>query len=72
MFKGSDFENGSPLTDEQMDEVAMVYLNWGYIAIERPTGKQLNNFFEAFGTAVAEMQMWLLAESFDMDDEHHG
>lgn len=35
MFKGSDFENGSPLTDEQMDEVSGYQLPGQGAALEK-------------------------------------
>ena len=69
LLKGSDFENGSPLSDEQMYLTAVTYMSGGYIAIERPTEKQLDNFYDAFIDAAYEVMADLLEEDFDMEED---
>ena len=69
LLKGSDFQNGSPLSDDQMYLSVVAYMAGGYIAIERPTLRQLENFSNAFVEAAVELQADLLEENFDLNDE---
>ena len=69
LMKGSDFQNGSSLSDEQMYQSVIAYMSGGYIAIERPTLRQLENFDDAFFEAAIELQEDLLEENFDLNAE---
>ena len=69
LLKGSDFEGAFPLTDEQLYAVAVIYMSGGYIAIERPTERQLDNFYGELYDAIIDVQEDLIEENFYMDEE---
>ena len=69
LLKGSDFQSGSPLSEDQMYLSVVAYMAGGYIAIERPTLRQLENFSNAFVEAAVELQADLFEENFDLNDE---
>jgi len=70
LFKGSDFEeNSTALSSDLITGMLKAYLNGGYIAIERPTTKQLGVFGLLFVGALLEMEELTLEELFDMTDE---
>ncbi len=41
----------------------------GYIAIDCPTKRQLENFYDAFYKAAVEVEKDLLADNFDLDED---
>lgn len=61
LLKGSDI---SSLSDATMSQVANVLAMGGYVAIERPTQRQLDNFMERMETALGDVMEDAVTELF--------
>ena len=66
LFRGSDFDSGSTLNPEDILDIARVYRLGGYIALERPTVKQLAQFMLALTTGVTTLTQNDLERTFGM------
>lgn len=61
LLKGSDI---SSLSDATMSQVSNVLAMGGYVAIERPTQRQLDNFMERMETALGDVMEDAVTELF--------
>lgn len=69
MLKGSYFEaNAADLDKNLMRQMTQVYMNGGYVALERPTGYQLLAFTLTLLTNVLEIEADDYEDTFDLEE----
>ncbi len=66
LLKGSDFDEGSTLTQEDILDMARVYLRGGYIGLERPTVLQASKFLMALMVGVTTLKQQDYERTFGM------
>ena len=69
LFQGSDFDEGSTLTEDDIMKMARVYRNGGYIALERPTVMQFARFGLALLTGVTTITQDELEQNFGLSGD---
>ncbi len=67
LLKGSDFDEGSTVTQVEILEMARVYLQGGYIALERPTVLQASKFLMALMVGVTTQKQQDYEQTFGLD-----
>lgn len=69
LLKGSDFEDeNSDLLSSEMTEIAHMYLDGAYVAVERPTRKQAVNFNISLLVGVITVIQQQLQQNFNMSE----
>ena len=56
LIPGSMFNDASTMTEDELNDIVRLSLDGGYLAIERPTGRQLFNFAVVYIAKLIEMQ----------------
>ncbi len=67
LFKGSDFDDGSTVTQDEIISMARVYLKGGYIGLERPTVLQASKFLMALMVGVTTLTQNDYKRNFGLD-----
>jgi len=67
LLREQDFDEGNPLTDDEMIMLARHYMKGGYIAIERPRALSLSLFGLQLYMVLTSLEEEALQQTFDMD-----
>ncbi len=66
MLKGSEFDEGSTLTPDEIIAIARVYSRGGYIALERPTTLQASKFLMSLMVGMTTLKQQDYEHTFGM------
>lgn len=68
LVPGTMFDGATDMTDDELDALALLGIDGGYLAIERPTAMQLFNFATLYVAKLIDMQQLQYEEMFDLDE----
>lgn len=68
LVPGTMFDGATDMTDDELDALALLGIDGGYLAIERPTAMQLFNFATLYVAKLMDMQQLQYEEMFDLDE----
>lgn len=68
LVPGTMFDGATDMTDDELDALALLGIDGGYLAIERPTAMQLFNFATLYVAKLMDMQQLQYEEMFDLNE----